>query len=203
MDSIIKDGVVNITHHVGYQDSGVNTLKEEFLKFRISNADTISKGSMLYETPNLAIKAASLYFNPKKNNLEPNAADTDLYRRGNLINDRRDIFRDRRVSMYIKQREDYNKVANDFRLDNKGFYQDNEASMGSLGNFKGDKICPIRKIDTDNSGTKFLSSISGFKNAERREMARETVPLKRIINSSHIPISSINNGTKSTRLIPH
>lgn len=203
MDSIIKDGVVNVTYNVGYQDSSVNTLKEEFSKFRISNADTIEKGSMLYETPNLAIKAASLNFKPKKNNLEPNAADTDLFRRGNLINDRRDVIRDRRVSIYIKQREDYNKVANDFRLDNKGFYQDNELSMRSLGKFRADKICPIRKIDTDNNGTKFLSSISGFKNAERREMARETVPLQRIINSSHTPISSINNGTKSTRLIPY
>lgn len=203
MDSIIKDGVVNVTYGVGYQESGVNTLKEAISNLRISYADTIGNELMLHETPNLAINTASLNFNPKKNNLDPNAADTDLYRRSNSISDRRDIIRDRRVSIYIKQRDDYNKVANDFRLDNKGFYQDNKSSMGSLGNFRGDKICPIRKIDADNNGTKFLSSIRGFKNAERREMTQETIPLKRIMNASHTPISSINNGTKSTRLIQY
>jgi len=203
MDSIIKDGVVNITHGVGYQDSGVNTLKQEISHIKISDADTITKSSMLHETPNLAINSASLYFNPKKNNVDPNAADTDLYRQSNTISDRRDIIRDRRVSIYIKKRDDYNKDTNDFRLDNKDFYKDNKASMGTLGNFRSDKICPIRKIDTDNNGTKFLSSISGFKNAERREMIQETISLKRIMNTGHTPISNINNGTKSTRLIPY
>lgn len=202
MDSIIQHGVVNPTYGASFNNSDTRPIREDISKFRFSDSDTISKGSGVFETTDLRVKIDALNFKKKKSNLDPNNAQTDLYTRSNVIySDTKDLAKERKTAIYIKQRDDYNKVANDYRLDNKGFYEDNSRFKGSLGNFEAPKICPIRKIDFDYDGTKFLISVSGFKNIERREMTQLSVPLKRIMNSTHTPISTINNGTKSTRLI--
>ena len=202
MYSIIQDGVVNPTYGVNFNNSDTGPIREAISKFRVSDIDTISKSSRVFETPDLIVKTKTLNFKPKKSNLDPNNAHTDLYTRSNVIySDTKDLAKERKTAIYIKQGDDYNKVANDYRLDNKGFYEDNSRFKGSLGNFEAPKICPIRKIESDYNGTKFLSSVSGFKNIERREMTQSSVPLKRIMNPTHTPISTINNGTKSTRLI--
>ena len=202
MDSIIKDGVVNPTYGASFNNSDTRPIREAISKFRVS--ETIEKGYRVFETPDLTVKTKTLNFKPKKSNLDPNNAHTDLYTLSNIIySDTKDLAKERKTAIYVKKRDDYNKVANDYRLDDKGFYEDNSRFKGTLGNFEAPKICPIRKIESDYNGTKFLSSVSGFKNIERREMTHSSVPLRRVMNATYMPISTINNGTKSTRLIRH
>ena len=202
MVHIIKDGVVNNpTHGVSFNKSGIRPIKDDISKFRFSDLDTIAKGSRFFETPDLTVKNETLNFKQKKSNLDPNNAETDLYTRSNVINsDTKYLFKERKTAIYIKQRGDY-KVDNDYKLDNKGFREDNSRFNGSLGNFEDPKIFPIRKIESDNNATRFLSSVSGFKNMQRREMTQPIVPLKTIMNATYMSVPGINNGTKSTCLI--
>ena len=202
MDHIIKDGVINPTYGVGSKNSDTRPIREVISKFSVSDADTVQKGTRLFETPDLIVKNESLNFKQRKGNLDPKNAHTDLYTRGNIIyNSNRHLLKERRTAVYVNQRDEYNKVAIDYSLDSKGFHENNERFKGTFGNFDEPKIPPFRKIDSDYTGTKFLSSVSGFKNIERREMTQSIVPLTEVMNSRYTPISTINNGTKSTRLI--
>ncbi len=202
MKPIIKDGVVDITHHIDSRNNGGAKIKEEISKFRILDEDRIAKGSRIYETPKLAVSNKTINFETKKSNLDPKNAKTDLYTRSDTVyNDHVNLSRDRKTSIYINKRSDYKKVANDINLDNRNFYEDNSRFMGSLGNFNADKICPIRKSSFDNYGIKFLNSTIGFKHSDNKELISSTVPLMKNMNARHTPIYIMNNGTKSIKII--
>lgn len=202
MVTIIKDGVVDLSFG---RDGNTLERREEQRRLgfnpdiiRESEVSSLVQMGKKYETPGFRVRQAITNFTQKQvSSVNRIGADSDLYRRSNLIdNNQANIVKDRITALYLRQDRMYNKVAPDFDLNPRGFHENNDMNIRTIGKLDREIIAPIRKIDTDEGGTRFLSSVSGYKNIERNEMVTHPAPILRNAAAVHGPISLISNGTK-------
>ena len=203
MDTIVKDGVVNLSFG---RDGNTSERREEQKRsgfnpdiVRDSEVSYLINAGKKYETPGFRIRRAIANFR-KKQVSDVNiigGVNSELYTRSNLIdNNHNNIVKDHITALHITKDRVY-KVNNDFDLTStRGFYENNEMRIRTVGKLDREIIAPIRKIDKDEKGIRFLSSVGGFKNTERSEMFTQPVPILRNAAAVHGPISIISNGTK-------
>ena len=204
MVTIIKDGVIDISYG-RYGNTSERLDEQQRVGFnpdiiRESEINSLVQMAKKYETPGFRARQAITNFSQKRvSSVNRIQGDSDLYRRSNLIdNNQANIVKDRITALYIKKDRLYNNIAPGFDLNPRGFYETNEGFIQNVGKLDRELIAPIRKIDTDNGGTRFLSSVLGYKNIERNEMVTPDVPILRNAAAIHTPISIISNGTKRT-----
>lgn len=202
---IIKNGVVDNT----FQKEGKNFIQNNEQKrgfdpnkIRAREIDNSLNFNKKFETPGLVTSNSNLNFKQSKsktrNELNPN---TDLYRIGNLTySDNKNLLQAKTPSVFIKKDKTLS-VMTDINLVNNNYYDTKKSSIYNIGDFEKSLVAPVRKIETDTEGIKFLSSSFGFKNIERPEMLNTQVPIRKNMYALHTPISIVSNGTKTTKPI--
>lgn len=202
---IIKNGVVDNT----FQKEGKNFIKNNEQKrgfdpnkIRAREIDTSLNIGKKFETPGFVTSNNNLNFkqSESKTRNELNT-DTNLYRIGNLTySDNKNLLEAKTPTVFIKKDKTLS-VMTDINLVNNNYYDAKKSSIYNIGDFEKSLVAPVRKIETDTEGIKFLSSSSGFKNIERPEMLNTQVPIRKNMYALHTPISIVSNGTKTTRPI--
>lgn len=204
MTDIVKNGVVNISFGKEENKFETNNSQRGFDPEKIRSIDVDTKVDIRkkIETPELVSNVEKMNFKQNVNKTSKNEFPiSDLYTRGNLINNNQhNVAKDRLVSIYMKKDKNYLETPG-FNLINNGVYDTKMSSFQNLGDFEKSIVAPIRKIDTDTSGIKFIPSVKGFKNVEAREIVIQPVPNRKNMYSLHTPISIISNGTKTTKKI--